>query len=217
MKSPITQAIDTLISESVAPMLKAQGFKKKAQRFWRNRGDAIQLVEFDRGKYNVDATGKFGISVGVFYPAVWKMVCELRPGWGTEFSVEYPPIQNCLLSECLSPPDIKPLDQYWDIDATRDNRELVNAVNSVIEMKGLVWLTSHTPIKQCFPRLSELSAKGEWLSAMYLFCGALIEGDRDLALEQGRAVLASKNFRVFPENERKLFRDLARKHDVSLV
>jgi hypothetical protein len=216
MKAPITVAIDNLINESVTPYLKTKGFKKKGQRFWRKDGDAIQLVEFDRGKYNERLMGKFGVSVGIFYPAVWEMLLSLRPGWATEFSIEFPPIQNCLLHIALCQPNPTSYDSYWDIDASKDNLELADTLAAVLDEQSLGWLTAHTPLARCFPRLAELSAKQDWLSAMYLFCAALIERDRDLAGTQLATILAAKNFRGIPESERKLFREIAIKHGVKL-
>lgn len=209
-KPLITQAIDTLISAHVAPFLKSHGFRRKGQRFARDQGDAIVVLEFDRWKYNEGSVGKFGVTLGVFHPAVSRMVDEARPGWGEPFDARFPPVQDCLLDECLMPPeDRREHAQYWAVDADQPVEEVARWLLSAMESTALPWLAANARLQGTLPRLTELSRKNVWLASVHLLCAAAILREPALADEALVAVLALKSSPHFPESERKAFRDIA--------
>lgn len=209
-KPPITQAIDTLIAAHIAPFLKSQGFRRKGQRFARDTGEAIEVLEFDRWKYNEGNSGKFGVTLGVFHPAVSRMVDEARPGWGEPADARFPPVQDCLLNECLMPPeDQREHAQYWPIDADNPIEEVAGRLLPALETAALPWLSANTLLQGTLPRLSELSRKNVWLASVHLLCAAAILRRPDLADEALAAVLAPGPSSHFPESERKAFRDIA--------
>lgn len=211
MKAPITIAIDTLIAEHAAPLLKARGFRKKGQRFVRASGDCIQLVEFDRWKYNEGSQGKFGVTLGVFSPAVWQMVTQARPGWiGDSFDERFPPIQNCLVDESiLPPPEDRGLDQYWDVDAERALDEVAGKLIVAMESFALPWFEERAELRALLGDLGEMSRKGVWLSSVYWLCAAALLGDKTAATSALQAVLAPEPSQFFPESEREAFRAIA--------
>ncbi len=212
MKAPITLAMDTLVAEHVAPFLKARGFRKKGQRFARGVGDVIQVIEFDRWKYNEGSKGKFGVTLAVFHPALWTMVKEARPGWiGDAFDVRFPPVQNGIVDRHVLPPeeDRDGMDNLWPLDAERSLDGAAGTLLHALETIALPWLEANAQLEATFDRLRELSRKGEWLSSVYLLCAATIVGDRAVASEALAAVLAAKPSPFFPERERKAFKAMA--------
>lgn len=212
MKAPITLAIDRIVSEQLAPCLKRQGFRKKGQRFWRDSGRCVQLVELDRWKYNEGSHGKIGVSVGVFYPEVWAMIRGARPGWGDGFDDRFQPIQNCLADRSIDPPADSSAgapESQWSIDATANPDTQGLALVQSLDTLGVPWLEANSVLRNTIPRLLELSDKRVWLSSVYLLCAAVIENDRELAALALERVLAPKTSRVFPESERKAFLALA--------
>jgi hypothetical protein len=208
MKAPITQAIDTLVAQHLAPALKEAGFRKKGQRFWRSAGPLIHVVEIERWKYNEGSQGKFQISVGVYSDEVWQLHEKLRPGWGEGYNPSPPPIQNCLFDDVVLAPAAT--DTYWPVDAT-DSIDHV-AMASVAETKaaGLSWLDRHQSLRDCVPRLAELSGKNSWMHSVNLFCIGAILKDQLICGEQILRVLENPNRKAFSESQRQAFRDLNR-------
>ena len=212
MKAPITLAIDHLVSDPLAPHLKRQGFRKKGQRFWRDAGRCVQLVELDRGKYNEGSQGQLGITVGVFYPEIWAMVGQARPGWCEAFDDRFQPIQNCLVDQPVAPPVdavSDTLESRWSVDADADLDAQGLALVQALDAVGLPWLESNAVLRNAVPRLLELSNKKVWTSSVYLLCAAVIERDRALATLALERVMALKTSRFYPESERQALRALA--------
>lgn len=211
MKAPITLAIDALLADHIAPLLKAHGFRKKGQRFARVAGACVQLVELDRWKYNEGSHGRFGLTVGVFFPAVWQMVRQARPGWPCEpFDPRSPPVQNCVLDVPVLPPDGDPgLDSLWGLDASEPLDTVAQRVVHALEGFGLPWLQQHADLEATFDRLSELSRKGVWHASVHLLCAAALTHRPALAATALSAVLAAPPSRFFPPSERQAFQAIA--------
>lgn len=210
MKAPITEAIDALVADHLAPVLKRLGFRKKGQRFARDAGDCIQVIELERWKYNEGAQGKFSLTAAAFHPAVWDMVLKARPGWVVDsFDARFPPTQNCLLELLvLSPAPERGIDNLWALDASRPVEEVADKVVRVLEGEAWPWLQENAQLKATLARLSELSRKDPGYRSMQLLCAAVRVQDQALADQALAVLLAMKPSKFFPDSERNAFKAL---------
>lgn len=211
MKAPITEAIDALVSDHVAPLLKRLGFRKKGQRFARDAVDCIQVIELERWKYNEGTEGKFGLTAAVFHPAVWRMVLQARPGWIVDsFDERFPPTQNCLLNRSVLPPEpARGIDTLWQLDAGRQLDPLADQVARALEGEAWPWLQSNAQLKATLAHLSELSRKDPGFNSMQLLCAAVLVKDQALADQALTALLSMKPSKFFPDSERDAFKAFA--------
>jgi hypothetical protein len=212
MKAPITEAIDALVGDHVAPLLKRLGFRKKGQRFARNEGDCVQVIQLERWKYNEGAEGKFSLTAAVFHPAVWHMVLQARPGWVVDaFDERFPPTQNCLLEWLVLPPaPERGIDNLWPLDVARPLHEVADKVARALEGEAWPWLQQNAQLKATLARLSELSRKDPGgFNSMQLLCAAALAREQALADQALAALLSAKPSKFFPDSEREAFKALA--------
>ncbi len=73
-----SKVVDRKLREAVWPVLKAVGFRRTGRTAWRDRPDAIQVVNIQSfNAYLADAIGvttfSFAVNLGVFYPAIARL------------------------------------------------------------------------------------------------------------------------------------------------
>ncbi|WP_183352958.1 DUF4304 domain-containing protein [Geomonas silvestris] len=73
-KSPASQAIDSIIQESVSPLLKVEGFHKTARSFCRPQDDFIQVINFQSSVWNTPSSGQFTVNLNIVFPFYHQML-----------------------------------------------------------------------------------------------------------------------------------------------
>jgi len=79
MNSKASDIIAGIVSRGAAPVLKAAGFKKTALRFYRRRGEVVQVVGFQLSQGNFADKGRFYINVGIGFDKLWQMDSKPMP------------------------------------------------------------------------------------------------------------------------------------------
>lgn len=69
---------DNLIKEVIAPILKENGFKKKASNFYKPSHDLIQVVNVQKSKWNSKDNISFTFNIGFFSPVIFLEIWD-RP------------------------------------------------------------------------------------------------------------------------------------------
>ena len=72
--SEIGKRIDSIVRERLAPLLKKNGFKKKARNFYQEFPDRVEVINVQASQWNEGNEGKFTINVGVYYPEISKII-----------------------------------------------------------------------------------------------------------------------------------------------
>jgi hypothetical protein len=87
MTSETGRDLKALLRDSVAPLLKREGFTRKYNRWFRERGEAIQVIEIQ----SASAGGSFTVNIGIHRAAAFVL-----DGWDPP-----PPIQTVNYGERL--------------------------------------------------------------------------------------------------------------------
>ncbi|KPJ91600.1 MAG: hypothetical protein AMJ53_11285 [Gammaproteobacteria bacterium SG8_11] len=135
--SEIAKRIDAIIKEGLAPLLKNNGFKKKARNFYREYSDRVEVINVQASQWNEGNEGKFTINVGVYYPEISKIL-EAPPVSGA------PKEYDCTVRERIGLLTPENKDHWWHIDGSVNDLEVAENVANQVE-------------KICFPWLSEMS------------------------------------------------------------
>lgn len=125
---------DEMVRNSIAPRMKARGFKKTRTNFHRNVGPNWEVVNLQRSAYSEADHVSFTVNLGVAFESIREAV---RPsGWkqGTR-PTEYACHLRQRLGLVLGDRDI-----WWDIFPETDVPALGDAVAEAIERFGLPWL-----------------------------------------------------------------------------
>jgi hypothetical protein len=69
-----------IISESIHPLLKSIGFRKKGRRWNRTRGNFVDVVQIQESTFRLDDRVDFTVNLGVFIPEFWEII------WGKSFT-----------------------------------------------------------------------------------------------------------------------------------
>lgn len=131
--SDIAKRIDAIIKEGLAPLLKKEGFKKKARNFYRELENRIELINIQASKWNEGDEGQFTVNVGVYYPEISKITDALPvSGMPREY--------DCTIRERIGLLTPENKDRWWEIDSTSNDSEVsANVANQVQEL-CLPWL-----------------------------------------------------------------------------
>lgn len=65
-----SQLINEILSQYLAPLMKSHGFRKRAQRFWRDNGQVIDVLDLQKSQWNSFRHAQFTINLGLFWPAI---------------------------------------------------------------------------------------------------------------------------------------------------
>ncbi len=72
--------LDKIITDSIHPLLKSVGFRKKDRRCNRIRGKFIDVIQIQESTYRFKYCVNFTVNLGVFVPEFWEII------WGRSFS-----------------------------------------------------------------------------------------------------------------------------------
>jgi hypothetical protein len=124
-----------LVDVRLAPWLKQVGFRRRDATFRRQRGDAWQIVNFQRSQHSDSREVPFTINLGV----ALKLLHDDEPRWARRgWPLEY---------ECDFRQRIGPLwkgeDHWWRVRPLRASARTASDVQRALEGPGLAWLDLH--------------------------------------------------------------------------
>jgi hypothetical protein len=166
--SEIAKRIDAIIKEGLAPLLKKEGFKKKARNFYREHKNRIELINIQASKWNEGNEGQFTVNVGVYYPDIAK-VTDALPVNGI------PKEYDCTIRERIGflKPDKK--DAWWKINSSSNDAEVSENVANQVKELCLPWLDKMS-------NLDEVKSYIAKNNRAFVAAGiALLQGNRDEA------------------------------------
>jgi hypothetical protein len=139
--SAISERIDALVRDGLAPVLRAAGYRKTG-RTWRQAADGWVRVTNVQGSWtNIGETGKFTINLGVYFPEA----AVLRNG---PPAVEKPNESDCIVHERIG--FLLPVrqDHWWEIRPATDLPQLINEVSHAWVNYGKPWLELHSDLSR---------------------------------------------------------------------
>lgn len=131
--SEIAKRIDAIIKEGLAPLLKKEGFKKKARNFYREHENRIELINIQASKWNEGKEGQFTVNVGVYYPEIAK-VTDALPVNGM------PKEYDCTIRERIGLLSQENKDTWWEINSSSNDAEVSENVANQVKELCLPWL-----------------------------------------------------------------------------
>ena len=176
--SDIAKRIDSIVQERLAPLLKKNGFKKKARNFYREYSDRVEVINVQASQWNEGNEGKFTINVGVYYPEISKII-EAPPVTGE------PKEYDCTVRERIGLLTPENKDQWWQIDGSVNDLEISENVANQVEKICLPW----------FSKMSDLeNVKNHVVKNMaFVAAGiALFQGNREEASDLIEKALKQK-------------------------
>ena len=138
--SEIAKRIDSIIRERLSPLLKKNGFKKKARNFYREYSDRVEVINVQASQWNEGNEGKFTINVGVYYPEISKIL-EAPPVRGA------PKEYDCTVRERIGLLTPEKKDQWWHVDDSANDLEISENVANQVEKICLPWLSEMSDLE----------------------------------------------------------------------
>ena len=139
--SDISKRIDAIIREGLAPLLKKEGFKKKARNFYREYEDRIEVINVQASKWNEGAEGQFTVNVGVYYPEIAE-VTDAIPVKGM------PKEYDCTIRERIGLLTPEKKDEWWKIDSSTNDYEVSERVSKQVKVLCIPWLARMSSLNE---------------------------------------------------------------------
>lgn len=145
-----------MIIDSLQPLLKLHGFKKKGLKWNRERGDFVDVITFQEAKHSTAESPVFTINMGVFvasfFEAIWNKQlmtfaseadCIIRLRLGDL-------MQNRLYGNAF--------DQWWTLSGDLDNVESIKKeIHLAISEKAIPFLDSFRDYSFIINHLQKMS------------------------------------------------------------
>lgn len=131
--SDIANKIDAIIKEGLVPLLKNNGFKKKARNFYREFENRIEVINVQASKWNEGNEGQFTVNVGVYYPEISE-ITDAPPVKGM------PKEYDCTVRERIGLLTPEKKDKWWEIDSSSNDSEVSENVANLVEEICFPWL-----------------------------------------------------------------------------
>jgi hypothetical protein len=167
--SAIGKRIDAVAGAHVAACLKSAGFRRKGRTFHRLHDDRTDVVNIQGSKWNAGRTGEFTVNVGVFYPAVSRLV----DSWTV---AGLPTEAECTVRSRLGMLMPGGQDTWWKLRASTSEDKLSATVAEALSDYGLPWLD----------RMGDMAAVKDEVPALTCAAIALLEAHREEALRHLR-------------------------------
>lgn len=144
-----------LIEESVQPLLKSRGFKRKGLQWNRERGMYIDVVSLQEAKHSTLEKVVFTINLGVFVKPFFEAV------WGKTlngFATEADCVIRLRLGDLIqNNPYGDALDQWWTLPAESEGVESPNEeIRKALEGKAIPFLESFQDFGAVAEHLSQV-------------------------------------------------------------
>jgi hypothetical protein len=131
--SEIGKAIDGIVTESLAPLLKKNGFKKTARNFYRAHEDRIDVINVQASQWNHGNEGQFTVNVGVYYPSIAEII-NAPPIKGM------PKEYDCTIRERVGSLTAENKDTWWLVDSNTDRSRTASDLATKVDTLCLPWL-----------------------------------------------------------------------------
>ena len=163
--SEIAKTIDEMIRNSLAPKLKASGFKKKARNFLLEQQDHTKVVNVQASQWNEGSEGSFTINLGIYFPEVADAI-----DW---FPVKnHPKICDCTINKRIGVLMPGGCDSWWEISNDTDARTVQESILESWIQYGEPWISHVSDISKA---KSELIKQKQYFQAAGI---ALVQNDR---------------------------------------
>ncbi len=116
-----SKLIDELIRSYLAPLMKAQGFRKSGQNFWREENDTIDVLTVQKSQWNDAWSASFYVNLGVYWKAFHR-------DEGSEYTSAFPREYDCTVFSRVLEPEENSWTMQPDSDLSRVGNTLVRAV-----------------------------------------------------------------------------------------
>jgi uncharacterized protein DUF4304 len=161
------QAFNDLLEDWIEPTLKASGFQRRGNRFYRDAGDSVQLVDFQRSMTSTHDRVRFTVNLGVES----KRLAAFFESRTARSKKRLPSVDNChwkLRLDWLVP---DPINEWFVLDGRSDveqlGRQLLTYLRGYV-LPGLeahgtdaalanLWLSGQSPGLTDFSRLLYLA------------------------------------------------------------
>jgi len=124
--------IDRLVSESIAPLLKSKGFKRRKLAFSRPFENGFDVLVVQKNSWNSRDDARFTINLGVYWTEAQKILGKVTTG--IPFSHT-----NCIVFRRIGFITIPPKDRWWIVSEDHPVEEIRGDVIFKIEFVTLPW------------------------------------------------------------------------------
>ncbi|GAO02566.1 DUF4304 domain-containing protein [Anaeromyxobacter sp. PSR-1] len=172
-KTPAQQLLDEVVRSGLAPMLKAEGFRKAGHTFRSTVPGCVLVVNVQSSTTSTRDALRFTINLGVFYPA---LIDILQLGSWAVPAAAGPTEVHCQVRERIGA--LMPAqggDHWWDLEVGASWNEVSAELTEAVRAHGLPWLRVMADPEAARTRAE---GRGERLVAAAL---ALLAGRRDEA------------------------------------
>lgn len=159
----IARLIDHAIKGAPTALLKAQGFTRAGHDFHRQRGDLIDLVNFQSSVAERRREGRLTINVGIYSQLTNEALLRKPQPRPHEY--------DCALRSRIGALLPTGIDKWWTVKPDTDSAKLAAELALAVELAGLPWL-------QGFEDLPALSAQLATTPSLESAASALALGDR---------------------------------------
>jgi hypothetical protein len=131
--SEISKIIDGIIKSELAPLLKQNGFKKKARNFYRVHSDRTDVINIQASQGNEGLGGNFTVNVGVYFPVISKLT-------GAPPVKNQPKEYDCTIRERIGLITKENKDTWWEINSETNQDAMASDLSSKVNIICLPWL-----------------------------------------------------------------------------
>jgi hypothetical protein len=124
--------IDRLVSESIAPLLKSKGFKRRKLAFSRPFENGFDVFLVQKSSWNSRDDARFTINLGVYWTEAQKILGRVTTGF--PFSDK-----SCVVFRRIGDIMIPRKDRWWIVSKTYPVEEIRGDVMFKIEFVTLPW------------------------------------------------------------------------------
>ncbi len=115
--------------------MKSRGFTRRGQRFWRNAGPVIEVLDLQKSQWNSSRRAEFTVNMGVFSPVI-NALSNVRVR-------SLPPATpECTISERIGRLFGSGLDFWWEVHGKNDLLRQGRDVCRKVSRFALPWLES---------------------------------------------------------------------------
>lgn len=181
MPTPITKEIDKILRDSISPALLGAGFSQTGRAFHRDRDNAIQVIGIQLGKRNKSHRGRFTINLGVFFPAVARMLLEMDHFGYVAAHLIHPEDSACQISSRLGHLTPEKRDIWWVVHEKANSVQTGEEIRYALVNYGLPWLDESMDLRNLIGKSG----------GMIHICALLLLGEKETAAAKIREYLSS--------------------------
>lgn len=129
--------LKNLAKKNVAPLLKKHGFKKKDLTWNKSIDGFVQVIDFQRSRFNSVDEDNFTINLGVFDLQVWQTCWMKQP---PKFINEEDCFPRVRIGQLLSRFSEDVTDHWWICNAETNEESLGQEITDLLESKCIPFL-----------------------------------------------------------------------------